>query len=118
MPRRNHLMLAAADPLSDAQAQLQTLSAYFIALGSGPGPTAAQEAAAQQAIVALQNDLNLIGPANLSPAPAPATPATNPPTNTKVWVSGAAATAIAGGAAVVGGAVGYAIRGAMKGKRR
>jgi hypothetical protein len=94
---------AVLDPVSDAVTQLALIQAYFAVVSAGGTPTASQYAAATAAIGAIGADLRSL---QIQP---------EPPPGSKLWVSGTVAAALAGTAALAGGAVGYFARGS-KGK--
>jgi hypothetical protein len=89
----------ALDPVSDAVNQLSALQSFFAVLSAGGNPTASQIAAAQSALGAIGADLRQL---QLQPAPPP---------GSKIWVSAPAAIGAAAGAGLVGGVIGYLVRG-------
>lgn len=97
-----------ADPLTDAQSQLATVSSYLTAASAG-NATPAQLQAAQAALVAAQADiLNAQG----AGAPGQLPPGT--------WIKGSAAAVVAVGTGLVGAAAGYVVgsKTTKKGSRR
>ena len=94
------------DPVNDAVNQLAALTSFFAVLNAGGNPTASQLASAQAALGAIGADLRAL---QTRPAPPP---------GAKVWVSAPAALGVAAGAGVLGGVVGWLVRGASEeGKR-
>jgi hypothetical protein len=89
------------DPLVDANVQLSSLQAYFATIAAGQTPTSVQLAAAQEALGSLQADLQALQYAS-DPKSAP---------GSKMWVSAGAAGAGMAASAVVGGVVGWLVRG-------